>query len=281
DLINSGWVVGNSAIHITPTNKEARFFPWQYDIVFTANDSAYVGRVTTKTMRDENDVRLSRSDVLTSMPFKFYVVNKLFHDSTGSYERMDLVVHDLQKNGKFDMIGDRVLVGAVTKDNKWAGTVFIIDFLAVTDSTRLPKPGDVYRVDFKRPFWVTDSVTFKIQADESVDLAALNDSMDEIKVVPNPYVASNAMEPAVANFYLNQRRRIMFTHIPAECTIKIFTVSGALVDEINVSNPSDQGIVHWDLLSKEGLEIAAGMYIYHVKAKKTGAEKIGKFAVIK
>jgi hypothetical protein len=29
------------------------------------------------------------------------------------------------------------------------------------------------------------------------------------------------------------------------------------------------------------LEIAAGYYLYHVESKKTGAVKIGKFAVIK
>ncbi len=73
----------------------------------------------------------------------------------------------------------------------------------------------------------------------------------------------------------------MFTNIPAECTIKIFTSSGFLVDVINVANPSKQGIIHWDLRSKEGLEVAAGMYFYHIKAKATGDEKMGKFAIIK
>ena len=105
--------------------------------------------------------------------------------------------------------------------------------------------------------------------------------MKNVKVVPNPYVATNAMEPAVSNIYLNQRRRIMFTNVPAACTIKIFTTSGVLVDELNVNNPSDEGIVHWDLLSKEGLEVAGGMYFYHIKAKATSDEKIGKFAIIK
>jgi len=105
--------------------------------------------------------------------------------------------------------------------------------------------------------------------------------MADIKVVPNPYIMTNMMEPAVANQYLNQRRRLLFTHIPAECTIKIFTVSGVLVDEIEVGNPPDEGIVHWDMLTREGLEIAAGMYIYHVKSDLTGDEKLGKFAVIK
>ncbi len=105
--------------------------------------------------------------------------------------------------------------------------------------------------------------------------------MDDIKVVPNPYIMANAMEPAVANKFLNQRRRIMFTNIPARSEIHIFTSSGVLVDKIDVENEPSNGIVHWDLLSKEDLEIAAGMYVYYVKSNETGKEKVGKFAVIK
>ena len=105
--------------------------------------------------------------------------------------------------------------------------------------------------------------------------------MGDIKVVPNPYVATNEMEAGVSNPYLNQRRRIMFTHLPAQCTIKIYTSSGILVNELSVHNSADNGIAHWDLLTKEGLEIAAGIYIYYVKSTATGDEKLGKFAVVK
>ena len=73
----------------------------------------------------------------------------------------------------------------------------------------------------------------------------------------------------------------MFTHLPAQCTIKIYTSSGILVDELSVNNSADNGITHWDLLTKEGLEIAAGIYIYYVKSIATGDEKLGKFAVVK
>ena len=73
----------------------------------------------------------------------------------------------------------------------------------------------------------------------------------------------------------------MFTNIPARAEIHIFTSSGILVDKIDVENEPSNGMVHWDLLSKEGLEIAAGMYVYHVKSIETGNEKVGKFAVIK
>ena len=73
----------------------------------------------------------------------------------------------------------------------------------------------------------------------------------------------------------------MFTNVPAMCTIKIFTSSGVLVDDILVENTAGNGIVEWDLLSKEGLEVAAGMYFYHLKVDATGDEKMGKFAIIK
>ena len=73
----------------------------------------------------------------------------------------------------------------------------------------------------------------------------------------------------------------MFTNLPANCVIRIFTPTGILVDRIDVNNESDNGMVHWDLLSKGDREIAAGMYIYHVKCNVTAKEKIGKFAVIK
>jgi len=106
-------------------------------------------------------------------------------------------------------------------------------------------------------------------------------TMEMIKVVPNPYIATNLMESAVANQYLNQGRRIMFTHLPADCDIRIFTPTGLLVDQIAVRNSAGNGIAHWDLLTKENLEIASGMYVYQVKCNTTGKEKFGKFAVIK
>jgi hypothetical protein len=36
----------------------------------------------------------------------------------------------------------------------------------------------------------------------------------------------------------------------------------------------------WDLLTKDGIEVAYGIYFYHVDADEYG-EKIGRFAVIK
>ena len=53
-----------------------------------------------------------------------------------------------------------------------------------------------------------------------------------------------------------------------------------LVDVLEHDAPIDDGSESWDMLTKDGLEIAYGVYLYHVEAPGIG-EKVGKFAVIK
>jgi hypothetical protein len=190
---------------------------------------------------------------------------------------------------QIDLAYDRILVGVLIKGDRWADALFELNF---SDSMEVqPQPGDVFWVKFKRPFWHHDKYVFSIQGSTQESREAVKQDMDKIRVVPNPYVATNLMEPALQYSSLNQKRRIMFTHIPEHCVIKIFTISGVFIDEILVPEDGlvsynglgeiNTGIIHWDLRSHEGLEIAAGVYVFHVKDEKTGLEKIGKFAVIK
>ena len=275
---NSGWISGNGIMRVTPSAAEGVKLPWKYKIVFTNNDSAYVGIASSGTVRDENGSSIGSAKI-TKQAVNFYVQNTSFVDTLGNFKLMDIVVHDVNDNDIFDLFEDRIFIGA-TVGSRWRSTAFILDFQLATEST-LPQAEDVYQVDWKRPFFKTDTIRFTINKNEGLDSQALTSTMDNIKVVPNPYVMTNMMEEAVTNPYLNQRRRLLFTNIPAECTIRIFTVSGVLVDEVHVENEPQQGIFHWDMLTRESLEIAAGMYIYHVESRHTGDTKMGKFAVIK
>ena len=275
---NSGWINGSGIMRVTPSLSEGIKMPWNYKIIFTDDDNAYAGVATSGTVRDENGASIGSSKI-TNQAVNFYVQNTSFVNESGGYDLMDMVIHDVNNNNSFDLYEDRVFVGA-TVGTRWRATAFVLDFQLSTETT-LPKAGDVYQVDWDRPFYITDSIHFTVNYSEDLDTEALSSSMDNIMVVPNPYVMSNMMEEAVTNPFLNQRRRIIFTNIPSQCSIKIFTVSGVLVDEINVSNPPENGLIHWDMLTRESLEIAAGMYIYHVEATETGDSKIGKFAVIK
>ena len=76
-------------------------------------------------------------------------------------------------------------------------------------------------------------------------------------------------------------RKIDFINLPSKCTIKIFTLAGYLVDTIEHNDLNERGAESWDLLSKDGLEIAYGVYLYHVDAYELGVETTGKFAVVK
>jgi len=282
DYENTGWRVGNLSgnvlINIIPNLRYISYYPWEYEIIFGEPGiySTRTRRVTT--VRDENYERIDKSLLLTEEPLSFYVINRSFVDSSGNYLVMDLLAFDYDSSGTFDPLKDRVIVGTLDDKETWSNTLFLVDF---DDNSELPQPNDAYRLAFKRPFFLYDNLIFKVLAAPGTSPQKIKAAMDSIQVVPNPYVATNRLEPAVDNYRLNQKRRIMFTHLPARCTIKIFTASGVLVDEIDVENPEENGTTFWDLTTKEDLEVSAGIYVYYVKAKETGDEKIGKFGIIK
>jgi hypothetical protein len=284
DYLNSGWVTGEAPINVR-YSEAINYFPWEYEIVFTDSDTAYRSIVTRNTgINDASGRRIDRDSLFTELDYSFYAINKAYRDSTGEYEKLDLMLYDQNGNGTYEPLEDIVLVGHVVerRGTKYlAATIFSIDFRWAEDESQLPEPFDVYRITFNRPLSGVDKFVFTVNPGDDLNEENLKTVMDSIKVVPNPYIATNAMEPAVGNKFLNQRRQILFTHIPADCEIRIFTSSGIMVDRIDVTNEPPDGAVHWDVLSREGLEIAAGMYVYHVKSNKTGDEKVGKFAVIK
>jgi hypothetical protein len=285
DSTKSGWITGNAPIQVYFSENAYRFFPWQTDFVFTAGDITYTTRATdiSAIRRVDGISSFNRSLLLPEETFSLYIENKQFKDSTGANYLLDIIAYDANENNQFDLLEDDLIFGYSSMENgqiKWQITIGSFNFRNAGSQSELPEAGDVYRMDSQRPFTASDEfiVTVKEPSEERKRNA---EDLDKVKVVPNPYIVTNMMEPAVRNIFLNQRRRLMFTHIPAECTIKIFTISGYLVDEIKVYNEPSSGIVHWDLLTKDGLEIAPGIYVYHLKSEKTGKEKMGKFAVIK
>jgi len=147
------------------------------------------------------------------------------------------------------------------------------------DTTATIAKGDRFRITTVRPFTSDDKYHFTTRK-SWVDNQLATDELDDIVVVPNPYVVTARWEPK--HIYVSGRgpRKLDFINLPQVCTIKIFTMAGYLVDVIEHSSAYEYGTYSWDMLSKDGLEIAYGLYIYHVDAPNVG-EKIGKFAVIK
>ncbi len=149
----------------------------------------------------------------------------------------------------------------------------------VANGFRIPQAGDTATVILTKPFLSSDKFRF-VTSTGKIDNEKAKAELDKIRVVPNPYLASARWEPR--NPFASGRgpRELHFTHLPPKCTIRIFTVNGELVDIINHESTFSDGSEKWDMLSRDNLSIAYGVYLYHIEAPGIG-EKIGKFAVIK
>jgi hypothetical protein len=142
---------------------------------------------------------------------------------------------------------------------------------------RPPAAGDVYEIRLIRPFGADDVFSFSTDA-EFVGEGGEDDGFDPY-VVPNPYVGSASFEPERYAISGRGERRIEFRGLPRDCTVRIYTVLGDLVQTIR-QDGSDDGFVAWDLRTKDNLDVAPGLYIYQVDAGRRGTS-IGKFAILK
>lgn len=100
--------------------------------------------------------------------------------------------------------------------------------------------------------------------------ADVND-LSKVKVVPNPYKGTNLFEARYESV-------IKFTHLPQQCKISIFTLTGDLVDEIyhNDANYADEA---WDLISRNNQSVVSGLYLYVVETDND--KVIGKMLIIR
>jgi hypothetical protein len=143
-----------------------------------------------------------------------------------------------------------------------------------------PAAGDEYNISINIPYSSKDVFTFTTVA-QSVDRdKAKSDFNKKPYVVPNPYVGAASFEPQRFAVSGRGERKIEFRALPQKCTIRIYTVTGELVKTLEHTGSISQGVIAWDLRTKDNLEIAPGLYIYHVDGGSTGTF-IGKFAVIK
>ncbi len=123
------------------------------------------------------------------------------------------------------------------------------------------------------------------------------DLAEEPFVYPNPYYARASWEGAST---FEEDRKIIFANLPARAQIKIYTISGDLVDSFEhdesydgadikwfdtFSNPDEavfSGGEHaWDLLSANNQIISRGLYVFVVTDRDTGQKYRGNFVLIK
>jgi len=256
DQENTGWIKGFSTLTmpvIADTNFKPNILAWpaDYELEFL-----------------EGYTELS----FNSIPINFKVKN-----ITSDYYIPAYIYDDTVNVGQLT-IGDKI--GFFETLRGVRKFTYLIGYYAPTDPfTLYPQAGDIFRVATNKPFMGGDYFTFSTTA-ARVDLEQASTELDKVSVVPNPYIGANVLERRSLNASDRGERRIDFINLPAQCTIRIYTVTGALVKTLYKDSSPIDGSIIWNLVSDDGMDIAYGLYIYHIDAPGVG-EKVGKFALIK
>jgi hypothetical protein len=171
--------------------------------------------------------------------------------------------------------GDRVILS--NKDTThftWA-----IEFLG--DDKVVPVKGDTLFIRIFKPISSKDKFTFTTTP-AKVDAEKAKKEINNVKVVPNPYVVSNIFEhPLSAQIRGRGERIVKFIHLPAGSKISIYTARGNLVRTLRHESNISDGTVSWNLRNEEGLDVSYGVYFYVVEAPGIDTKKLGKIALIK
>lgn len=260
DIQKSGWLNSETTLSAGITQESDSLFTHEYKLVW---NSAYM---------NENTVFGQHA------PFKIYDMS----DDT-SEAPIYVTPHD---NGNFTIDSDILILSEAIKNPAYA--VWRLWFTYPTSGdTLMPADGDIFRIMLKRPFAETDTIQFATEK-AKYDPSSIDNPLDAITVVPNPYCAQAIWEPKSGYASGRGERRVFFTNLPPVCSIRIYTISGEHVQTLEHNSGGDlsanmfDGSEAYDLLNKDNSDIAYGVYLWQVDATASGlGTKIGKFAVIK
>ncbi|NOX17469.1 MAG: hypothetical protein GXO87_04200 [Chlorobi bacterium] len=258
DYDNSGWTNGNSNVIIlgektydVPAGIED--YPVSYEVRVGQPDSSWL-----YGYRNETDFQVW--DVYNKKKVKYY-----------HWEPADAADRKLNAGDYFDVWKE---INGVQK------RIWRFSLIAPTNAGTInPSSGDLAKLTIKTPFSKKDKYTF-YAVKQKIDLGKAKEELDKVTVVPNPYVGAARWEPQRLTASGRTERRIYFTRLPNKATIRIYTISGDWVATINHESNLLDGKASWNLKSNSGLDVAPGVYVYHLEAPGVG-EKIGRFAIIK
>ena len=98
--------------------------------------------------------------------------------------------------------------------------------------------------------------------------------LEAVRVVPNPYHVQ-----ANTDVRYSDQDRLAFLDVPGDCTIKIYTQLGELVETIEHTDGS--GDEYWDQTTSSRQVVASGLYIAHITDNVTKETAERKFVIIR
>jgi hypothetical protein len=99
------------------------------------------------------------------------------------------------------------------------------------------------------------------------------ENLARVHTVPDPYYVSNALETSA------NQKVLQFVNLPAQAVVRIYSLSGVLVNVLTHNDPQGGGLLTWNLRNRNNQFVASGVYFYHVEAPD-GQTKVGRFTVV-
>jgi hypothetical protein len=103
-------------------------------------------------------------------------------------------------------------------------------------------------------------------------------TLDHVRVVPNPFRVTAEWDLAETDFEYSGRR-ICWQNLPMTATIRIYTLTGDLVQTLHHNSAEANSETCWNLITRNDQLMVSGIYLYHIESPV--GTKVGKFAVIK
>ena len=99
-----------------------------------------------------------------------------------------------------------------------------------------PSHGDKFTILTYKPF--RKEITYEFSTNK-IEYTADEINLNQIRVVPDPYIVSNEWETSQFG------KKLMFNHLPNECKIAIFTIAGDHITDIYHND--NRGFEFWDM----------------------------------
>ena len=147
-----------------------------------------------------------------------------------------------------------------------APPIMYILFVNRRTPDRFPQDGDSFLMIANKINTPNDVFSFNTQGTLRGDQELAVEDLTKILAVPNPYLGRSSYE------FSSLARQMRFTNLPAQCTIRIFSLSGDLVRTIEHNN--GLSFDTWDLKTDQGVLVASGVYIAHFDAPNIGTHFI-------
>jgi hypothetical protein len=156
----------------------------------------------------------------------------------------------------------RAISGVMTADCTPALGIAMTDCTNYTFEPNPVRPTSVPGLKYK----ITVEQQFAVNPDAEANL-------DSVHTVPDPYYVTNAME-ITAN-----RKVLKWVNLPARVIIRIYSLSGVLINIIEHNDQTGGGEVAWNLRNRNNQFVASGVYFYHLETPN-GQERVGRFTVV-